>query len=133
MTANHATLIGAAGVTLLLLAFLLNIARLMPAQGRPYMLANFLGASLACYSSYLVDFMPFPDIVRIVDRLARATAGGDRMIADRAPNRPHLCRTTTSEASPRMDHVMPIAPCRCGAVRADIPRTPRTTRGTCRC
>ena len=59
MNADRATLIGAAGVTLLLLAFLLNVARLMPAQGRPYMLANFLGASLACYSSYLIEFMPF--------------------------------------------------------------------------
>jgi hypothetical protein len=59
MNADLATLIGGTGVTLLLLAFLLNIARLMPAQGRPYMLANFLGASLACYSSYLIEFMPF--------------------------------------------------------------------------
>jgi hypothetical protein len=54
-----ATLIGSAGVALLLLAFLLNIARLMPAAGRPYLLANLLGASLACYSSYLIGFMPF--------------------------------------------------------------------------
>jgi hypothetical protein len=59
MSANDATLIGAAGVTLLLLAFLLNIARAMRADGRPYMLANLVGASLACYSSYLIDFMPF--------------------------------------------------------------------------
>jgi hypothetical protein len=59
VNADHATLIGAAGVALLLLAFLLNIARRMPAQGRPYMLANLLGASLACYSSYLIDFLPF--------------------------------------------------------------------------
>ena len=54
-----ATLIGSAGVTLLLLAFLLNVLRLMSAEGYSYAMLNFAGAALACYSSWLIAFMPF--------------------------------------------------------------------------
>ena len=54
-----ATLIGFAGVALLLLAFLLNLLKLMRADGYPYTALNCVGAALACYSSYLISFMPF--------------------------------------------------------------------------
>lgn len=54
-----ATLIGSLGVALLLLAFLLNVFRLLRVEGYPYIVLNLVGASLACYSSYLIDFMPF--------------------------------------------------------------------------
>ncbi len=54
-----ATLIGSLGVALLLLAFLLNVFRLLRVEGYPYIGLNLVGASLACYSSYLIDFMPF--------------------------------------------------------------------------
>ena len=56
---NPATLIGALGVALLLAAFLLNLLRLLRPEGRPYLGLNFAGASLACYASYLIGFMPF--------------------------------------------------------------------------
>lgn len=56
---SAATLIGSVGVTLLLLAFLLNLLQALRATGYPYTLLNLVGASLACYSSYLIDFMPF--------------------------------------------------------------------------
>jgi hypothetical protein len=54
-----ATIIGFAGVALLLIAFLLNLARIMRADGYPYTALNFVGAGLACYSSYLISFLPF--------------------------------------------------------------------------
>ena len=59
--ANHpgATAIGSIGVALLLVAFLLNMLKLQRADGYPYMLLNVIGAALACWSSWLIRFMPF--------------------------------------------------------------------------
>jgi len=57
--ADQATLIGFAGVALLLIAFLLNLLKLMRSDGHLYMGLNLVGAGLACYSSYLISFMPF--------------------------------------------------------------------------
>ena len=59
MNAADANWIGFAGVTLLLLAFLLNVLKLMRSDGYSYTALNFVGAALACYSSYLISFMPF--------------------------------------------------------------------------
>lgn len=56
---NQATLIGFIGVALLLAAFLLNVIRFLRSDGHLYMWLNLTGASLACYSSYLISFMPF--------------------------------------------------------------------------
>lgn len=56
---SAATLIGSTGVALLLMAFLLNLLQSLPASGYPYTLLNLVGASLACYASYLIDFLPF--------------------------------------------------------------------------
>ena len=56
---GQATFIGSLGVALLLLAFFLNVFRLLRVEGYPYIVLNLVGASLACYSSYLIDFMPF--------------------------------------------------------------------------
>lgn len=56
---DSATLIGSLGVTLLLVAFLLNVLRVMSAEGYAYTALNFVGAALACYSSWLIAFMPF--------------------------------------------------------------------------
>jgi hypothetical protein len=54
-----ATLIGSIGVALLLVAFLLNLARVLRSDEWPYLGLNVVGAGLACYSSYLIKFMPF--------------------------------------------------------------------------
>ena len=54
-----ATLIGSVGVALLLLAFLLNLVRRLPAESWLYLGLNAVGAALACYASYLIQFMPF--------------------------------------------------------------------------
>jgi hypothetical protein len=59
MVFNSPDLIGSAGVFLLLLAFLLNLLRKIPATGYPYILMNFAGAFLAAYASYLLRFWPF--------------------------------------------------------------------------
>jgi hypothetical protein len=54
-----ATIVGSAGVALLLLAFFLNLLRYLRADGTLYLALNLVGAALACLSSYLIDFMPF--------------------------------------------------------------------------
>ena len=54
-----ATLVGSIGVAILLVAFLLNLARVLRSDEWPYLGLNAIGAGLACYSSYLIPFMPF--------------------------------------------------------------------------
>jgi hypothetical protein len=56
---GQATMIGSVGVALLLAAFLLNLLGLLRTDGYPYMCLNVVGGSLAGFSSYLIDFMPF--------------------------------------------------------------------------
>jgi hypothetical protein len=56
---SMATLIGFAGVGLLLLAFVLNLAKVVSAEGVLYLGLNLVGAGLACVSSWMIDFMPF--------------------------------------------------------------------------
>ena len=51
--------IGFAGVALLLVAFLLNLLKILRADSHTYLGLNFLGAGLSCLSSWLIDFMPF--------------------------------------------------------------------------
>ena len=53
------TLVGSLGVALLLLAFFLNLIRVLSTQSYPYTALNFAGASLAGYASYLIGFVPF--------------------------------------------------------------------------
>ena len=53
------TAIGSIGVGLLLLAFVLNLAKLLKADSVPYLGLNLVGAILACTSSWMIDFMPF--------------------------------------------------------------------------
>lgn len=81
---TDATLIGFAGVTLLLVAFLLNLVKLMRADGYPYAGLNFAGAALACYSSYLISFMPFV-VLEGVWALAAAAASIRKALARPEP------------------------------------------------
>lgn len=57
--ATSATLIGSIGVGLLLLAFFMNLFKLLRADSYPYILLNLAGGALACLSSWMIDFMPF--------------------------------------------------------------------------
>lgn len=54
-----ATVIGFIGVAFLLVAFLLNLVKFLGSDGYVYASLNVIGASMACYSSYLINFMPF--------------------------------------------------------------------------
>ena len=56
---DHATLIGSAGVAILLAAFLLNLLKVLRSDSWLYLSLNLAGAGLACYSSWLIEFMPF--------------------------------------------------------------------------
>jgi hypothetical protein len=57
--AGNATVIGSTGVTLLLVAFFLNLIKMVRSDSWLYLVMNLVGGSLACYSSYLIRFMPF--------------------------------------------------------------------------
>ncbi|MBD1393550.1 CBU_0592 family membrane protein [Mucilaginibacter glaciei] len=52
-------IIASTGVAILLVAFLLNLYKKLPAQSRWYSGLNFLGAGLCGISSYMIDFYPF--------------------------------------------------------------------------
>jgi len=56
---STATIIGSAGVTLLLIAFFLNLTKRLSQDSWPYLGFNVVGAGLAAYSSYLISFFPF--------------------------------------------------------------------------
>jgi hypothetical protein len=51
--------IGSLGVGLLLGAFLLNLTGWLRADARAYRALNALGAGLACYAAWMIDFIPF--------------------------------------------------------------------------
>ena len=57
--ADNAEWIGAVGVGLLLGAFFLNLFGWMKTDSRAYQALNAIGAGIACYASYLIDFLPF--------------------------------------------------------------------------
>ena len=56
---NWSDLIGSLGVTLLLVAFLLNLRGSLSRDGLPYILLNIIGAGLACLASWLIHYIPF--------------------------------------------------------------------------
>ena len=56
---GHATIIGLIGVSLLLIAFFLNLFKFLRPESYLYMMLNLVGGALACYSSYLINFAPF--------------------------------------------------------------------------
>ncbi len=53
------TLIGSLGVALLLLAFFLTLFQYIAQDGFAYIAMNIMGAGLACWSSWMIAFMPF--------------------------------------------------------------------------
>jgi hypothetical protein len=56
---DAATLIGSLGVALLLLAFFLSLFKFIAQDGYVYIGMNVAGAALACWSSWIIAFMPF--------------------------------------------------------------------------
>lgn len=55
----YSVLIGSVGVSFLLLAFFLNIFNIVVKTDKIYIVMNILGASLSCYASVLINFIPF--------------------------------------------------------------------------
>jgi predicted membrane protein len=53
------TIIGTVGVSLLLLAFLLNLFRIIKEDSLSYILLNIGGAAIACIASVMIEFVPF--------------------------------------------------------------------------
>jgi len=51
--------IGFVGVSVLLLAFLLNLLKRISQDSHIYILLNLSGAGLACVASVLIDYIPF--------------------------------------------------------------------------
>jgi hypothetical protein len=56
---NTNDLVGTIGVGIILIAYFLNIFALIPTNGRLFYFLNILGASIACYASYLINYIPF--------------------------------------------------------------------------
>jgi hypothetical protein len=52
-------IVGTLGVTLLLIAFALNLLKKADTGSALYLWLNVVGAVLACVSSYLIQFWPF--------------------------------------------------------------------------
>jgi hypothetical protein len=52
-------MIGTIGVGLILLAYFMNTAALIPKNGQLYFVLNMIGAALACYASILINYLPF--------------------------------------------------------------------------
>jgi hypothetical protein len=51
--------IGFVGVTILLVAFFLNLTDKIKKDSFSYLFLNFVGAGIACLASILLDYLPF--------------------------------------------------------------------------
>ena len=51
--------IGTVGVTILLLAYALNVLKKIGSDSAAYLFMNGLGALLACTSAFMINFWPF--------------------------------------------------------------------------
>ncbi len=51
--------IGFFGVTILLIAYFLNLRDFIKKDSSAYLLLNLSGAGIACYASILLNYMPF--------------------------------------------------------------------------
>jgi hypothetical protein len=52
-------IIASTGVIILLVVFLLNLYKKLPAESKIYSLLNFIGAGICCFASYPIKFYPF--------------------------------------------------------------------------
>ena len=52
-------LIGFIGVTILLVAYFLNLTDKIAKNSLAYLLMNFIGAGTACFASILMNYLPF--------------------------------------------------------------------------
>ena len=59
MNISFSDIIGSVGVSVLLLAFVLNLLNKISRENIIYILMNCIGAALACFASYLIHYIPF--------------------------------------------------------------------------
>jgi VIT1/CCC1 family predicted Fe2+/Mn2+ transporter len=59
MNISFSDIIGSIGVSILLLAFVLNLLNKISRENIIYILMNLVGAALACFASYLIHYIPF--------------------------------------------------------------------------
>lgn len=56
---NYNDIVGTIGVGLILLAYFFNTFSLIPKEGKLFFSMNIVGAGLACYASFLINYVPF--------------------------------------------------------------------------
>ncbi len=56
---EFSTLISSVGVTIILLAFLLSVLKILSIESKWYFILNIVGGGFACYGSILIDSLPF--------------------------------------------------------------------------
>jgi hypothetical protein len=56
---NFSEIMGSLGVAILLLAYTLNILKIIGRESQTYLLLNFIGGGIACFASYLILYFPF--------------------------------------------------------------------------
>jgi len=56
---NYNDIIGTIGVGLILFAYFFNTFSLIPKEGKLFFSMNIIGAGLACYASFLINYVPF--------------------------------------------------------------------------
>lgn len=56
---NSNDLIGTTGVGIILIAYFLNMFSYIQNNGKLFYLLNIIGASIACFASYLINYIPF--------------------------------------------------------------------------
>ena len=56
---NYNDIIGTIGVGIILIAYFLNIFLFIKKEGNLYFTLNIIGATIACYASVLISYMPF--------------------------------------------------------------------------
>ncbi|WP_395057191.1 hypothetical protein [Flavobacterium sp.] len=56
---NYNDIIGTIGVSIVLVAYFLNIFGMIPKEGILFFILNIIGATIACYASILINYKPF--------------------------------------------------------------------------
>ncbi len=56
---DYNNIIATVGVGIILIAYFLDTARMLPKDEKLYYVLNTIGAALACYASFLINFWPF--------------------------------------------------------------------------
>lgn len=56
---NYNDFVGTIGVGLILLAYFLQTAGYLSSKSKIFFMLNAIGAALACYASWLIDYWPF--------------------------------------------------------------------------